>query len=161
MAQLDIVITNSGNAEKITEENKNKPGNSGTGATRDSSVKQTAKSVYAQRMISLAANTAKTLGKFVASQYGDMTGNYIGQRKIDNAVATAEGLISLGSSVAMGTMAGGWIGALVAVGTYTVNMGVNQIQSSVNYSKEISKTNAIANYNSNRIGAILIDGNRG
>lgn len=165
MAQLDIVISNRGGAAAsgggAGATPGEKPGNTATAANRDSAVKQTATSVFAHRMLDLAKNSAKTLGKFAASQYGDLTGNYVGQRKIDNALSIAEGVISLGSSVVMGGISGGWVGVGVALISYATNATIGQIQASIGYSKQISRTNAIANYNIQRLGAILVDGNRG
>lgn len=159
MAQLDIVISNRGGA--AAGGTGEKPGNTATAANRDSAVKQTATSVFAHQVLNLAKNSAKTLGKFAASQYGDLTGNYVGQRKIDNALSIAEGVISLGTSIAMGAISGGWIGVGVALVSYATNATIGQIQASIGYSKQISRTNAIANYNSQRLGSILVDGNRG
>ena len=161
MAELDIIITNNIGSNAAAAKDENKPGNAATSATRDSAVKQTATSVYVHQLITTASNTAKTLGKFATTQYGNFTGNYVAQRKIDNALSITEGLISLGSSVVTGAMAGGWIGALVSAVTYATNITIGQIQSSFQYSQQISRTNAIANYNSQRIGSILTNGNRG
>ena len=57
-------------------------------------------------------------------------------------------------------MAGGWVGAAVGLVVGVVNIGVESVQNSINYDLEISKANALANFNSQRIGAILTSGNR-
>lgn len=169
MAQLDILITNNaggrGNTPNAngnpTNQNATTGGNTATAATRDTSVKQTMASVYAHRVFSIATSTAKSIARFSISQYGDMTGDYLGQKKIDNAISNAETLISIGSSTIMGAMAGGWVGALFGLATSTISAGVNSWQASVQIEKNITRANNAANYNAQRIGSILVNGNRG
>lgn len=162
---LDIYITNTsqGGGEQGSPKNANGTtgGNTATAATRDTSVKQTMTSVYVHRALSTAASTAKSIAKFSISQYGDMTGDYIGQRKIDNAINFAETLISMGTSTVMGAMAGGFWGGVFAFGASAVNVGVNAYQSSKEMEKNITRANNLANYNAQRIGSVLVNGNRG
>lgn len=169
MAQLDILITNNAGGRGSTPNANGNPanqpattgGNTATAATRDTSVKQTMASVYAHRVFSIATSTAKSIARFSISQYGDMTGDYLGQKKIDNAISNAETLISIGSSTIMGAMAGGWVGALFGLATSAISAGVNSWQASVQIEKNITRANNAANYNAQRIGSILVNGNRG
>lgn len=152
MAQLDILITNNaggrGNTPNANGNPTNQPattgGNTATAATRDTSVKQTMTSVYVHRVFSIATSTAKSMARFSISQYGDMTGDYLGQKKIDNAISNAETLISIGSSTIMGAMAGGWVGALFGLATSTINASVSAWQASVQIEKNITRANNAA-----------------
>lgn len=161
---LDIYITNtSGNGGQGTPNNANGTtgGNTATAATRDSAVKQTVTSVYVHRTLSIAASTAKSMVSYSISQYGDMTGDYLEQKKIDNAINIAETFISIGSSTAMGAMAGGWVGAIFGFATSTISAGIKAYQASNELQKNINRANNKANYNAQRIGSILVNGNRG
>lgn len=169
MAQLDILITNNaggrGNTPNANGNPTNQPattgGNTATAATRDTSVKQTMASVYVHRVFSIATSTAKSMARFSISQYGDMTGDYLGQKKIDNAISLAETMISIGTTTVMGAMSGGFVGALFGLATSTISAGVNSWQASVQIEKNITRANNAANYNSQRIGSVLVNGNRG
>ena len=90
-----------------------------------------------------------------------MTGDYIGQRKIDKTLDVAQGLMSIGSSAVMGGVSGGWIGAIVGAGLTTIQMGVGYIRGAYETGKHITVVNDQANYNAQRLGSILVDGNRG
>lgn len=161
---LDIYITNTrGNGGQGTPNNANGTtgGNTATAATRDTSVKQTMTSVYAHRVLSLATNTTKGIAKYAVSQYGDMTGDYIGQRKIETTINIAEGIISIGSTTVMGGMSGGIPGAVFGFIASTVSVGVNAFQASKEFEKNITRANNAANYNAQRIGSVLVNGNRG
>ena len=161
---LDIYITNTrgnGNGGQGTPNNANGTtgGNTATAATRDSAVKQTMTSVYVHRTLSIAA--AKSVVSYSISQYGDMTGDYLEQKKIDNAINIAETFISIGSSTAMGAMAGGWVGAIFGFATSTISAGIKAYQASNELQKNINRANNKANYNAQRIGSVLVNGNRG
>lgn len=147
---LDILISNTKNVN-----------NGATAATKDSNVKQTATSVYVHQLISTGKAIAKQTASLAISQYGDMTGDYIGQRNINRTLDVAQGLASIGTSAVMGAIAGGWVGALVGAGVTTVQMGFSAAQGAFENYKKITIANAQANYNAQRIGSILVDGNRG
>lgn len=162
---LDIYITNTngngGGNQGQPNANGTTGGNTATAATRDSAVKQTMTSVYVHRTLSIASNTGKAIARYAISQYGDMTGDYIGQRKIDYAIGVAETVISIGSSTIMGGMAGGIYGAVFGFATSVVSAGVSASTSLKEYEKNVTRANNLANYNAQRIGAILVNGNRG
>lgn len=169
MAQLDILITNNaggrGNTSSANGNPANQPattgGNTATAATRDTSVKQTMTSVYVHRVFSIATSTAKSIARFSISQYGDMTGDYLGQKKIDNAISLAETMISIGTTTIMGAMSGGFVGAMVGLASSVASIGVNAYQANKEFEKNITRANNAANYNAQRIGSILVNGNRG
>lgn len=161
---LDIYITNTnGNGGQGTPTNANGTtgGNTATAATRDSAVKQTMTSVYVHRTLSIASNTGKTVARYAVSQYGNMTGDYLGQKKIDNTIDYAETLISIGESTVMGFMSKGWVGAIFGAATSIASAGVSAFTSSKELEKNITRANNAANYNAQRIGSILVNGNRG
>lgn len=159
---LNILISNQNNTTDGTNAQTKKPaGNTATAATKDSAVKQTATSVYAHQILSMAKSTAKQTAKFAISQYGDMTGDYIGQRKIDRTLSIVEGVVSIGTSGVLGAMSGGLVGAIVGVGLAVAGQVVSYNQASYEYSKRVTVINVQANYNAQRIGLVLIDGNRG
>lgn len=161
---LDIYITNTnGSSGQGTPTNANGTtgGNTATAATRDTSVKQTMTSVYVHRVLSIASNTTKQIVRYAISQYGDFTGDYIGQRKIDTTIEQAETLLSIGSSTVMGALAGGWVGAAFGLISSGVSVGVSAYQASKELEKNITRANNAANYNAQRIGSILVNGNRG
>lgn len=159
---MDIIISNQNNTTGGTNAQAKKPaGNTATAATKDSAVKQTANSVYAHQILSMAKSTAKQTAKFAISQYGDMTGDYIGQRKIDRTLSIVEGVVSIGTTGVMGAMSGGLVGAIVGVGLAVAGQVVSYNQASYEYSKRVTVINVQANYNAQRIGLVLIDGNRG
>lgn len=159
---LDIYITNtngSGNNQGTSA--KGTGGNTATAATRDTSVKQTMTSVYVHRTLSIASNTGKTVARYAVSQYGDMTGDYLGQKKIDNTIDYAETLISIGESTVMGFMSKGLGGAIFGAATSIASVGVSAFTSSKELEKNITRANNAANYNAQRIGSVLVNGNRG
>lgn len=169
MAQLDILITNNaggrGNTPSANGNPTNQPattgGNTATAATRDTSVKQTMASVYVHRVFSIATSTAKSIARFSISQYGDMTGDYLGQKKLDNAISLAETMISIGTTTIMGAMSGGFVGAMVGLASSVASIGINAYQANKEFEKNITRANNAANYNAQRIGSILVNGNRG
>lgn len=159
MARVDILISSKGTTSE--SELENSPGNGGQSPTGGSgNTKLMAKSVAAMQLAKAGWGAIKSTFNFAKSNYGNFTGDYIGQQKIDNAFSVATGLVSLGGTVATGAMAGGWVGAAVGLVVGVVNIGVESVQNSINYDLEISKANALANFNSQRIGAILTSGNR-
>ena len=70
-------------------------------------------------------------------------------------------MISIGTTTIMGAMSGGFVGALFGLATSTISAGVNSWQASVQIEKNITRANNAANYNAQRIGSVLVNGNRG
>lgn len=97
-----------------------------------------------------AINTAliqagKQLASYGVSQYGNLTGNTIQQRQIDNA-------LQIGSYIGQ-IAVGGWVGA-IAVATQLTTQGINNFIST-------RKANQQAELLYERSGNITIDGGRG
>lgn len=94
-------------------------------------------------------NTAvATIGKRVlstgASQIGNMTGNYILQSQINNAIS----IVGYAGTIAVG----GWVGAATVV----VDIGIKALT----YDIDLRKANAQANYLMKMRGGILNDNSR-
>lgn len=160
---MDIIITNKKNisSTNTSAQGESTSGNTSTAANKNSRVKQTATSIYVHQILATSTSIAKQTASYAVSQYGDMTGDYIGQRKIDKTLDVAQGLMSIGSSAVMGGVSGGWIGAIVGAGLTTIQMGVGYIRGAYETGKHITVVNDQANYNAQRLGSILVDGNRG
>ena len=119
-----------------------------------------ARSVYANQLASAGLNALRNTFNFAKSNYGNFTGDYVGQQKIDNAFSVANTFVSLGSSIFNGAMAGGIPGAVVGAVVGAVSMGVTAWQSGVEYKTSIIKANDSAFFNSQRIGNVLRNGSR-
>lgn len=99
-----------------------------------------------QRAINTAlVNAGKRLASYGISQYGNLTGNTIRQRQIDNA-------LQIGSYVGQ-IAVGGWVGA-IAVGVQLTTSGINNAIAT-------RKANQQAELLYQRSGNITIDGGRG
>ena len=111
-------------------------------------------------MAQAGLNTVKQGFNYAKSNYGNFTGDYIAQQKIDNAFSKVSTLASVGGSIAAGAAVGGVPGAVVGAIVSGVSLVSNFIQNEITYNLNLSKANRQANFNSQRIGAILINGNR-
>lgn len=100
-----------------------------------------------------AISKAKQAVSYGLSNVGSFTGNYVRQNRIDFAMD----VFSHASTVAMGAIAGGWVGAILATATVAMNVGLRE------YSRvkqnEFNSLNAMTTYE--RSGNQLFDGSRG
>lgn len=124
-------------------------------------------SVFAHQLIGAGIGAAKSVFNYAKANYGNFTGDYLGQTKIDNVFNIASNIISYGSTIASGALSGATFGPVgvvagAAVGAVVggVQIGITFAQNMVTQSLNMSKANNLANYNSQRIGAILVNGNR-
>lgn len=117
------------------------------------------KSAIVHQAISTGINTAKEMVQYQISIYGDETGNYIKQSLMENKYNNAINLISttvgIGAAFAVNPVVGAT--ALVAKG---LEIGIKSYQYYKQEQLQIRRANAIANYNSLRLGSKLINGNR-
>lgn len=120
-----------------------------------------AKSVYTTMLVNAGANAVKTAFSAQAQLYGDTTGDYIGQSKIDNAFQLGGNLINIGSAISAGFMTGGVVGAVVGGIISIGSLALNEFNESRRIDLDIRKQNTSARFNSSQIGDILINGNRG
>ena len=126
-----------------------------------SDAKIVAKSVYATMLANSAINATKSVFMAQASMYGDTTGDYVAQTKIDNTFTLAGNLLSVGSAIGTGFATGGVVGAVVGGIVSLGSLAVNEFNQYRKVNLENIKTNAGARFNSAQIGSILINGNRG
>jgi hypothetical protein len=87
-----------------------------------------------------------------ASQIGNLTGNYILQNKVDNAITIA----GYAGQIGVGIATGGAVGGIVATIAVAGQIGINAF----NYETDKIKANAQANYLMQQRGGILNDYSR-
>ncbi len=164
MAQVDILISSSGNGGNSPNNlNNNIQNKSQTENIQPNGVGRSNlifRSVYANQLATAGINTIKQGINYAKSNYGNFTGDYIGQQKIDNVFNAVNGLVSIGGAVVGGALVGGPIGAAVGGIVSGISIVTNAIQNEITYNLNLSKANRQANFNSQRIGRILTDGNR-
>ena len=173
MASVDILISTTGNANAA---DLNSPGNGGVSAVNNESIitngtgnsrNVVARSVFVNQLVNSGINALRSTFNFAKSNYGNFTGDYIGQQKIDNVFSVANIILSFGGSVVSGAVTGSVggvpgavVGAVAGAVVGAVDIGVNAAQNNINYNKSILKVNFSANFNAQRIGTILNSGNR-
>lgn len=165
MAQVDIVVTTKG----VENADPTKPSNGG-GESAQSPIKAlntgtsgnnvVSLSIYANQLKSIGERTLKQTFNFAKNHYGDFTGDYIGQTRIDNAFNMAETAIEGFTTIGAGFASGGVIGAGVAAVVYASSLAIESAQNSAIRRLNLAKTNAQAGFNSTRLGVILTGGNR-
>ena len=97
-------------------------------------------------------NMGKRALSYGASQYGNITGNYLMQNKIDSAI---EG-IGYASQILVGYATGGVVGGVVSSLAIATQIGITAF----NYSTNQMKSNQKANYPMNIRGGLLNDKSR-
>lgn len=163
MPQLDILISNKGTSKEKLETGQ---ANGGVAANNDlisensSRIGGVFKTVAAHQLMQSTMNMAKTMITDSVSMYGEMTGEYLKQTKIENVFKVVGGVSSSVGTVAAGAMTGGIAGFVVSGVVVTGNLVYSQIKNNINYNNSIVKSNIQASFNSQRIGNILIGGGR-
>ena len=160
MAKVDILISTNGSGTNSNVSNISSPSSEESIATPKKDSGLLARSVYVNQLVNAGISALKSTINFAKSNYGNFTGDYIGQQKIDNAFGAANLMVSFGGSVVSGAMAGGIPGAAVGAAVGALNIGVSAWQSNVDYRHSIAKSNYSSAFNSQRIGLVLQDGNR-
>lgn len=161
MPKVDILISTNGDASINDLENSNGNSVSPTQSIQPkaSNGSLVARSVFVNRLVQAGIDTAKRGVNYAKSNYGNFTGDYITQQKIDTAFSIAGGLVETGMSIAMGFAVNPAVGAAVAV-VKGIDMLFTGITNTIDYNLNLSKANRQANFNSQRIGSILTNGNR-
>lgn len=157
MASVTIKIQNGFNSQAGQSNdyyNPNQQQNSPSG------VNQTLKSVGAMKLINSATSAVKSLVNYNLSNYGNLTGDYIGQEKINNTLTMVNDLSGIAMGTISGAMVGGVPGAIVGFIAGTINFGVGKDTSIMTDYTNIAKTNYVASANASRLGRILVDGSR-
>ncbi|MGM9971551.1 MAG: hypothetical protein ACI35W_04020 [Anaeroplasmataceae bacterium] len=167
MARIDILISSKGTTSESELEDSQANGGQGTSnagqsltGNRNGETKMMAKSVAAMQLAKVSMNAIKSTFDYAKSNYGNFTGDYLGQQKIDNAFSVASVLTSVGGNIANGAISGGPVGALVAAAVSAIDLGVTAWQNTTTYNQSILKANFSAKFNAQRIGTVLSGGNR-
>ena len=103
--------------------------------------------------VSAAARNIKTAVAYGLQNYGNFTGDYIGQESINQALEVVGNV----SSIALGAVSGGWVGAVIATASVAVSAATKEFSKQMQYkADEIN-----AEYARQRSGNALYDGSRG
>lgn len=120
-----------------------------------------ARSVYTTMLVNAGINAVKNAFTAQTQLYGDTTGDYIGQTKIDNAFQLLGNIASVAGSIGAGAASGGPVGAVVGAVVSIGSLALNEFNEGRQISLDVRKQNINARFNSARIGSVLINGNRG
>lgn len=141
MAKIDVVFNDSTDETgAVTQEAQQQ--------TKQQSQEKTSSYLVGQAVVQLGKRTLS----YGASQIGNLTGNYILQNKVDNAITIAGYVGQIGVGIATG----GWVGGVVSAIAVAGQIGV----SAFNYETDRIKSNAQANYLMQQRGGILNDYSR-
>ena len=161
MPKVDILISTNGDASLQDLENSNGVATSPTQAIQPKgNGNLVVRSVFANRLVQAGIDTAKRGINYAKSNYGNFTGDYIKQQKIDTAFSIAGGLVETGMSIGAGFAVGGVVGGAAVAIVKGIDMLFTGITNEITYNLNLSKANRQANFNSQRIGSILTNGNR-
>lgn len=135
--KLYVIITDErkgGGGETPTPQ----PG-SGSGDGKDDS---SALGRYAEHQLFHLVKSQMTQAvNFATSNIGDLTGDYIAQRKVNVAKQAISGVMQIGQATLGGAAAGGWVGAIIGFAVGTVSL----VTSSAYSEAENRRSNALAN----------------
>lgn len=168
MPKVDILIKTDG-TEATVQELEQSNGNAGLSAESNESITPNGtggqrgiitRSVFAHQLVNAGIGAIKTTFMFAKSNYGNFTGDYLGQQKIDSVFSIATEMFSFGSNLVGGAIVGGPLGFVAGAVISSVNQGMSYGQAKFQENMYFSRANAQANYNAQRIGAILVNGNR-
>lgn len=163
MGRLDIYISNKGTSEQALDNSAANGGIAPESKANNSSTNGMARTIAASAithsLVNAGINNAKSIIQNQISIYGDVTGDYIKQTNMEqtynNIMNGAGVLLSVGTSFMVHPVVG-----LINLGLQGVSVGIQEWQRQKQYSIEYARSNAIANYNSVRLGEKLVDGNR-
>ena len=97
---------------------------------------------YAEhQMFHLIKQQATQAVNYAIANIGDLTGDYIAQRKVNVAKQAISGVMQVGEATLAGAGVGGWVGAIIGF----VVGGISLVTSSVYNEIEARKNNRIAN----------------
>ena len=117
---------------------------------------------------SFALSTAKKAYNYGISQYGNITGNYIGQAEMEMQMELFNNASSVVMAGLLGAKAGSIVpgigtivGAVVGSGIAVANIGVNNYFKNQTLQTNIDKINTYANIMQERSGNMYNNGSRG
>lgn len=109
---------------RITSETEEQQtGGMGTLAQRTSAASDTSKTATTSLFVNAISSNIKQAVRFGLSNVGNFTGDYIKQSRINNALE----VISNVSTVAMGALSSGWVGAVVATASIALRVGFQEV----------------------------------
>lgn len=164
MGRLDIYISNKGTSQEALDNSAANGGiapesKANNSSTNGGLARTVAIGAITHQLVNAGINNAKSIIQNQISIYGDVTGDYIKQTNMEqtynNIMNGAGVLLSVGTSFAVNPVLG-----LVNLGLQGISIGIQEWQRQKQYSIEYARSNAIANYNSVRLGEKLVDGNR-
>ena len=163
MGRLDIYISNKGTSEQALDNSAANGGIAPESKANNSATNGMARTIAASAIthsiVNAGISNAKSIIQNQISIYGDVTGDYIKQTNMEqtynNIMNGAGMLLSVGTSFMVHPVVG-----LINFGLQGISVGVQEWQRQKQYSIEYARSNAIANYNSVRLGEKLVDGNR-
>lgn len=138
MSKINVVFNDSTNETGVEQQE----------VQQKQSSEKTSSYLIGQAVVQLGKRTLE----YGSSMVGNITGNYIMQNKIDNAVAIAGYAGQIGIGFATGGVVGGVVSAIAVAG----QIGIN----AANYEIDRTKANARANYLMQQRGGILNDYSR-
>ena len=118
---------------------------------------------YAEhQMFHLVKGQAIRFVNFATSNIGNLTGDYLAQKKVNEVKQSISTAISLGMSIAGGASVGGWAGAAVGFVIGAASIISNQVYSDVENWRNVNRTNLEIAQLRDRAGLnTLLDGSRG
>lgn len=112
-------------------------------------------------MKAFALATLKKQIGYSISQYGNMTGSYIGQAEQELAMEMINNTLAIGMSAYAGLKIGGFAGAAIAAGIATANIGINYYNQYRTLQTNIAKLDTYANIMQERSGGVYANDSRG
>lgn len=163
MATIDILISSNGTSQEKLDSSAANGGIAPQSKSNNSATNKNSstilKSAIVHQLVGTGVNTAKTMVQTQISLYGDRTGDYIKQTKMENTynniVNGTTTILGLGVAFAVNPVMGA-----VTAGITLLNLGIQDWQNDKRERIELNKATAIANYSSQRLGAKLVNGNR-
>lgn len=162
MPQLDILISGKGTSQSKLDRGQPNGGISASvNLFEDNNSKLSMfQSVAMNRLVMQGINITKTVVNDAVSMHGDMTGEYLKQTKIENVFKAVGGVADFAGGLVSGAMVGGFVGFTGAAVVQTGNLVYQGITNNFKYNASIVKSNIQAQFNSQRIGNVLIGGGR-
>lgn len=95
-----------------------------SGTTSQKSGKGQFASYLLHKTLDFAKNEAMNMINYSINNIGNFTGNFVGQRHIQQTIQGAKML----GNIAMATASGGWVGLVVSVASQATNIGLSEYQ---------------------------------
>lgn len=137
---------------RITSENSEQERGGAEIAQAAQSTVDTAKLATTSLFVHAAVGNIKQAISYGVSNVGNFTGDYIKQNQINNQLE----MFSNVSTIAMGAISGGWIGAVIATASVALKLGLGEV--SRQNQMKVNELNY--RFSAQRAGNQLFDGSR-